>query len=555
MKIKSRFFRRLVWVVTFFLVLGILIHVSANIYLEILFKKHIHQLEEQSGGRYWIEYGNISLNLFSRSISLKGFHLIVNPLFLHESEKTGFGSGQLEFDIPVLKVRGIDWINFLLDRQLTVNKIVLRRARLINHQGPHRPEQERIRPVSNVRMEKPLVLPFQLKFLLIKKWVFVDCAFENIRYQSEGWKTSTIGFSFTLDQGYARFNEVDNRHSQLDLDSIEWFVREAKLRLPDNIFEIQFDELGFSAPLSKIWVNAVKITPVYSKYDFSLKKGYQSTWSSLLVNWIHFNRVSFRDLINRLQFRAERMSIRGFQLEFFRNRKIPPRHIFREYPFFQDSLKRVKLKFLIKTCNISKGFIQYQVQNNNDMKPGNIFFTDVAINSNEIGNEFSWLENNPDIHIKVTGKVMGKNGLEIRLSIPRQDDSGHFKFQGQMSRMEVADLNPILNPSLINAENGVIHRMIFFASANKYASRGVMKLYYNGLKVSVLSKKKEGKKAIIPSFFANRIILANNPRGRKPLRIGSMNVDRKIPRSIFNLIGRSFLSGIKSSIGLKKEKR
>lgn len=539
---------------TFLLVLGLLLQIAANISLEIFFHRYILHLEKQLGGKFRFEYQSVFVDLVTRSFGLNGFRLAPDRSVNGEGTLGGKTAGILEIDIPGLRIRGIDWVKYLLTRNLSVRRIVFRQARILRHR-PLVPEiPPPVQQRQQQRGEKTLILPFHLDALSVKKWEFDRCSIENVFLPAGNRKPEIVAFSFAVENCHAFFKTRGNRYSRLDLDSVELAVRDVKLVLPSRMLGIEMGELVFSSPLSRIWIQGVKLVPTYGKAVFSRKKGYRSTWTRLAINRVHFSRVNCKELLERFRLIAGQMTVRGFHCELFRDRLMPLRNISRDHLFVQDALKRFGFRFNIGQCRICRGFIDYQVQNETGMNPGNLFFSEIGIVSNQLGNDPAWLQNNQDIKIAAQGRVMGKNWLKIIFNIPANDRNGQFEFQGQMQHLTVTDLNPILSQALVQAESGVINRLVFSARANKYGSRGVMKLHYNGLKISVLSKKKQGKRAMLPSFLANRIILANNPRGRKQLRIGLMNVERRTPRSVFNLIGRSFLSGIKSSIGLRGEK-
>jgi hypothetical protein len=80
-----------------------------------------------------------------------------------------------------------------------------------------------------------------------------------------------------------------------------------------------------------------------------------------------------------------------------------------------------------------------------------------------------------------------------------------------------------------------------------------MRMYYDDLRVSVINRKRGNQKGL-ESFFANSFVVrAKNPT-RRFLRVGEIEYERDPRRSIFRYWYKSLLTGIQSSVGLRKGK-
>jgi hypothetical protein len=160
-----------------------------------------------------------------------------------------------------------------------------------------------------------------------------------------------------------------------------------------------------------------------------------------------------------------------------------------------------------------------------------------------------------DLKIRASSKFMDKTDFHINLGMSVQDKLDRFTFSGNMGAINGSILNPILRNKSIHIKSGHLNGMSFQAWGNRFEARGKMALKYRKLNISLLKKRKPNRKDKLSSFFLNWIIPSNNPRKNKPIRIGNMHIRRKEAKSIFNMMWKSFLAGVKSSIGLKRSKR
>ncbi len=97
--------------------------------------------------------------------------------------------------------------------------------------------------------------------------------------------------------------------------------------------------------------------------------------------------------------------------------------------------------------------------------------------------------------------------------------------------------------------------MVFWAAAGDKKIEGEMRLYYSKLKVALLKQKgRKQKKRRFKSFFANMALYANNPWGKRKLRIGKISFRKKKPMTIFTFMWKGLLSGFTSSMGIGRAK-
>ncbi len=549
---KKRRWGCIIWCLGVLSIVIILIHFMINIYLGILFKKHIERFEQKHAGLYHIEYKAPHVNLFTGSVTVKQFRLISNVFYEEPRVKPEKDRNIWELDIPLLKLKGIGWVRYLFSQCLKIDKIVLKKARFKCFSSVGTDQDTSL---AMGYKKKDISIPFRIESITVKSFSFQQCSLEMVQQKKTISQARIFDFDFSIVESNILCKPNEHSHSILDLKTLDFKIKDLKINLPDRMYSLHIQELGVSAPLSKIWMKTVEIIPRHKKFDFSRKLGYRKSRMCFNAKWLHFNSVQVGDIISMARFRSETLSIRGFHWEFYRDKRIPLRITHRPKQFPQELLRQLKFYIRVDLVRVSNGYIVYEEQGEMAKKPARIFFSDIQLNIANITNDPLLLKDNISIKIQGTAKLMGKSLFKPVLTIPIRDRHDRFYFSGSLQSIEVSELNPLFNNDAIHIESGTLNKLIFSASANRYRSRGWLKAHYNGLKISLLSKRNYTKKETIASFFANLIILSNNPRGRKPLRIGNMYFRREVPKSMLNLMWKSFLTGIKSSIGLKKRKK
>ena len=140
--------------------------------------------------------------------------------------------------------------------------------------------------------------------------------------------------------------------------------------------------------------------------------------------------------------------------------------------------------------------------------------------------------------------------LQLRESYT--DTLGGFLLTGQMGPADLTLLNPVLAP-LANAElrSGKMDTMSMRVVGREYLAFGEMKMYYHDLKIRV--RRPDNRRTFITgltTFLANTLIKNDNKN-----RTGTVFNIRWRDRSAINYLVKIALSGMTSSVGVKRNKK
>lgn len=334
------------------------------------------------------------------------------------------------------------------------------------------------------------------------------------------------------------------------------FIYDWEVIFPGEFYTLKAKELRFSKARSSIYVNLLELIPKHERYEFARKRGYRSNRMRLKIRSLIFRGIGFKDLFKNRKLSVKVLRIKKPQLDLFRNKNVPKRPNPREKKLPQQLLRELKFKLRIDNINISKGKITYSEHAKNEKIPGKISFSDIQADVKNVTNYPDLLEKKVSSMLTASTKLMDKSILKIKVTMPINDKQNRFKFSGSLGKIRLNEFKSMFeNNAHIRINSGITDYLSFSAKADNRKAIGEMHFLYHHLKISVLKKGGNYKKKKFLSFLTNTIIFNSNPRSGKPVRIGIISYKPEKKLTIFNYMWESLLSGIKSSIGLRKSRR
>ena len=491
------------------------LHVFVDTFENELFDIIAGRFEKSSGDRYAITCDYADLNLFKRSIHIKNLSINTNTAATADAvPKPGNRETILRSDFADLRLEGISILPLILRKSLCVDNVILEDGKLaVSRVG------------GEAGKEQPLL---------------------------------------SIPDMFMRFSGLEilpknglNPKIHMRIQSGEAGVKNPVFHSPDGFYTVQAKSLDFSKSLSAVSIRSFELIPRYKPYEFSRKKGYRTSRLSLKVDQLLFRDIDFNDLFKEQAFHSASLSIQEPIFEIFRNRNMQPHPRPRTKKFPQQLLREMKLKLRIDNIDISKGSMFYTEHPKDGKRTGALFFTNIQADVKNLSNYPQMLKEKTSLLISASAKIMGSGLFRARFTFPLEEKKGAspFTFSGSLDSMNVRAFNPFLeNCAFIRINRGTLKKLYFSVWADENKAEGEMRIFYKHLKISMLKRGSTSGKRRVVSFLANTIIHKNNPREGKPLRIGRIYFERETKKSFFNYLWKSLLSGIKSSIGLKKRK-
>ena len=227
--------------------------------------------------------------------------------------------------------------------------------------------------------------------------------------------------------------------------------------------------------------------------------------------------------------------------------------------FPQTQMTHTPFNFRIKNIMLSNGRLEYLERSSITGKTGFIHFDGMTVAIKNFCNDKLVLKNNPEMRMDISASFQNKLSLRTSWIFHPGDPSGSFSLSGNTGSADGTEFNNLLEAmGPAHLESGYINGIDFSFRGSDASINGWVKLLYQDLKVQLLEEGKnkgvENKKKLT-SFLANILIRNDNPKGNKPPRIASVQLQRDKTKSIFFFIWKALFSGLKQGAGINEKKQ
>lgn len=201
-------------------------------------------------------------------------------------------------------------------------------------------------------------------------------------------------------------------------------------------------------------------------------------------------------------------------------------------PLYSELIRQLPLKLQIKGIELSNGYLSYEEDAPNNVRPGVLTFENLGAH---ISN-FSNMENEGEtVDIRISANFMGNGKLDLDWKFDVFGLKETFIISGGLSNMETSSLNDFLVPNARLRAQGTIDQMYFTLSGGDYTAQGDIKMNYEDFKLELLDKERSQVKKVI-SFIGNFFINDGSKVDDDGYRHGTMEVKRNRNKSFFNYL-------------------
>lgn len=336
-------------------------------------------------------------------------------------------------------------------------------------------------------------------------------------------------------------------------------VYDFSLNLPDSLNKLGFDTLLVSNRKSEIRISNLRMTPLYPKYEYANRVGFQADWKKLVVNEIAFKKIDFKRLIEDKSFLCQKVLINDGQLDLFKDKQLPfPSE--RIMPMLQERIKKASIALELDSIEIKNIDISQTTLQSSGLTEGSITFQNTNGLITNITNDSSRLHSDRILKVGASTQIMGKGNLTANFAFDMLDPNNLFFFDARLGPMEAKEFNNILEATaFVKVKSGNIKSINLQATANSSYAYGNMSFLYNNLKVEAYNKKNlktKGMGVTLKSFFANTFVVKkNNSKYRLLGRRGTMFYERDPARISLDYAAKTALSGVVSSIGARNNSK
>lgn len=514
----------------------------------------VKTVDKSTNGLYRLELEKLSLSILTGRINLSGFHLIPDTALYNKRSLTDTLSPMLiEAKINKFQVRGFTLKDILIGRKVDISKIlintpeltvILKRASQKTEKKAHDPHMLSIPLPKGLESLKVDLISLENGNLTID---------DQTRQPGEKFRLPSINITFTnllVDSTHTGMRRI------LNTDDIRITLKGLSIKTKDGMYTVTPGTIALSTGESMISVMNLKITPNYSRYDFSRKLGYQMDRMDISIGKVQIRKIDFRQLLINQKFLASHVLIDSLVMDDYRDKRVPARPDFKP-PLLHRAVQEVKGYIKIDSVALTNGKVTYSEQTGNE--PGAVFFDRMTGLVTNITNDSVLIQQKTVMRANASMHLMGKGLLKARIDMPLGEKKDAFTFSAELINMELKPLNAMIS-KLAPAEiiSGTLTKLIIpTVHANDDIATGKLQMYYRDLQVKMDPKDETTWSKIKSgtiSWAANVYVKNENPSNGK-FNEGIIYFERDKHKSIFNFLWKSTFSGIKSTIGINKKEQ
>jgi hypothetical protein len=356
------------------------------------------------------------------------------------------------------------------------------------------------------------------------------------------------GFTFELSKNM-KINERSTLRSILDSAKWNMEVEDFTLKSKDNNYTILFQGLKIDKATSKAIIQTIKVKPTLNEEALTNKFTYQKDIYNIEMNNLKLEGVDINQFINKSSLHIQELELH-LVLKVYHDRspRENPQSKVGKYP--HQLLLNIDLPLNINKAIIKNSLASYRERSKETQEVGNVFFTNIEGEVNNITNLSAFIKQNPICVLKGIGLIQGKAKCNTKWRLFLDAKNGQFEFNGQIGAINFTDFNPLIKPLGLTTIEGQLNSIKFSMAGNDNRTKGDLTMLYNDLKletfdfdtVTHLYKSKRTKSAVSNLFVKN-----NNP-DKGETRLAKISVERNIQKSFFNLIWKGVYDGIQNTI-------
>jgi hypothetical protein len=511
-------------------------------------------VETSSNGLYRVDFSDSKLDVLQGKIVVYNLVLQPDTAVYHSRQKQHLAPNNLfEMRIKRLELSHIHPFRLYLHNKLDIGTVVLSRPELhlsyqLNHTKDTTTKDKR---TLYQRIEKSL------------KSIHIGAiAFNDVKFMYDDYSGHKLASSEFKEMNLMATDLLIDSATQIDKSRL-LFCKDITAELYNyagktynGLYNYKLKYLRLSTRQSKVDIKGLYLQPVKPTVFFNKSLMDRFTLHVDSVTLTHFDFIAYHRF--RI-FNTRELQIAGGNFNVFGNpHKSAPKND-RVVTFPHVALQRLKGFITVDTLLIRHLNITYTEYNSNAKQVGEVEFYNTSGRFLNITNNPDSLKRNNICSASLSSEFMRRGKLDVAFKFNLHDEKNSYSYKGHMGPMELQPLNKAAMPlALIKINSGSVKSFDFDIQADRYSSKGPVKLLYNNLKITLLKADTVNdnlKKKMIASIFANLLIIKHdNPdnAGAAP-RSFIVRYQRPPDFPFFKTIWNTLLRGIKPCAGVDEK--
>lgn len=489
----------------------------------------VEEFNKQSGMEYTLSVSDINIEIWTGTIGADSLRI------MPENDSAELRS--LEMD--QIRITGIKWLSLLTRSFPDFDDVTIQRPRSVLRTRPISPEKPGRSDSSAASLMKGEARIFDVHI--------IEGSGKIIR--SDQSELFTLG-SFSLTAENVNLQNILRGSYIPYLDELTFSGRDLVWNLDRNLYRFSIGEFSFSKKEEKATVQQLAFTPMAPKYRFAELRGRQLDRYDLSVASIRFSGLDLGRIAEN-EIEIDSLLLSGSHLDVFHDKHMEPATGMRYKPLLNEVAHRIPYSLELNTAVIEEANIYYGEHRPAAPEPGYVTFNDISAELNNFRTASHPDFRKDTLKLELSTRFMDSSELKLKVRYPVFDKKETHFIDASLASFNPEKASGMLNNvAFVEVKSGIVNSMDWKMKLTNEQAEGTMRLDYQNLKISMLSKNASGSKTLrtrISSFVANNFILDGSNTG-PDLKPGEIRFEREKDKGIFGYWWKATLSGIKSTI-------
>ena len=538
-----------------FLLLLVLLVALGLVYYKKWRKNFLHKKVPElvfleSDSLYRITYDTVDIDEVDGEIMIKNLQLIPDSTYKKPTDSS-LPRNLLRVTVPEVHITGVQTDAAVLNKVIIASKVKLaspvvtmynnRYAKNDSNRNDTTATTDKIykillRGLEKIKVDTILIADADYH---ICKWPKGDTVFSGSHINA---KLHNINISDSTSTDTSRILFAEN--ASLD-------VKKVVLRNKNGFYHYVLSDIKLLSAERTFAVEKLHIVPLLSESAFMRAFKWQTDRLDFDLYNLLFKQVNVQEILNG-NLIASQLVIKKATFKIFRDKSYPRKKQKKVGHYPHQELLKIPVDVALKKVIVQSGYIEYKEKNPQTGSSGVVVFDNLSASLLNVGNR----NNNGILTVHFNSRFLGKVPLTATLQFYMNNRNGKFTANGSMKTTDATIFNTLSKPmGLVEINSGTIKSLDFNLICDDYKAKGIIRLLYNDLKIKILKQEETGNTAYKPkkviSLLANMTIVDGNPLKNNPVRIVTVNHQRDIYRSMFNLIWKAIFEGAQKTVGIE----
>lgn len=519
-------------------------YIVAYRYKAIIHKALPAAVADATDSLYRISVKNVSINVLTRSVTLKGVHLWADSAEIARREKDSTAK-PIYFEVTAqrLTVDGIMW------------------DRLTGGEGYSCGNFSIARPVVTIyKTDTALTIydtvkpaPIEREFTASR----VRMHNGNIRYAAAGGRDTNI-----LKLNHCNIELTDWELGEESLkDTSRFFLAESiaadiealQYAPPSSDYNFGLSHIHYNTDANKLTARDLRLKLKISQEEFFKKQKEQKDIYTLDFPNVELTGINLHRLMKKGELHINTVHLNHSKINVLMNRMLPPNTKSKVGNYPNQMLQKLRLPLYVQKVNVHNGGVTYsEIVEKTEMK-GSINFNNINGTVTNITNIPDILEQDRQCVVKLQGKFNGYTDARATFRFVLDDPKGAFSVHAHLGALQGRQINEQTKAfARVEIKSFSMKSMNMQLSGNQDEARSKFTMVYNNLGIRILKKPENvengKKKKGLLTFIANNMVLYSaNPMPGEDVRKVETYVKRDELKSFFNLIWKNILQGVQNT--------